>query len=82
MSGAAARSRLDELAGQPNLWSIVMKKQEVLDMLDRFPEDVDPEQLMHELYLKAKLDRAEAAVARGETVPHDEVVQRSRKWSE
>jgi hypothetical protein len=37
-----------------------MTKQEVQAILDRFPEQVDTEQLMAELYLKAKLDRAEA----------------------
>jgi hypothetical protein len=59
-----------------------MNKQEVLDIIDHFPDQIDPEQLMAELYLKAKLDRAEAAVARGEVVSHAEVVQRSRQWFE
>ena len=57
-----------------------MNKQDVLDIIDRFPEQIDPEQLMTELYLKAKLDRAEVAVAREETVSHEEVVQRSWQW--
>jgi hypothetical protein len=59
-----------------------MNKQEVLDIIDRLPEQIDPEQLMGELYLKAKLDHAEAAVARGEVVSQEEVVQRSRQWFE
>jgi hypothetical protein len=54
-----------------------MNKQEVLDLIDHLREPIDPEQLMTELYLKAKLDRAEAAVARGEVVSHEEVVGRS-----
>ena len=58
-----------------------MKKQDVLEMLDRLPDPVDPEQLMHELHLKAKLDRAEAAVAACEVVSHEEAVRRSREWS-
>lgn len=59
-----------------------MKKQEVLNMLDQLPEDIDPEQLIHELYVRAKLERAEAAVQRGEVVSHDEVVKRSCEWFE
>jgi hypothetical protein len=59
-----------------------MTKQEVQAILDRFPEQVDTEQLMAELYLKAKLDRAEAAVARGEVLSQAEVVERSRQWFE
>jgi hypothetical protein len=61
---------------------IAMNKQEVLDIIDHLPEQIDPEQLMTELYLKAKLDRAEAAVARNEVVSQEEVVQRSRQWFE
>ena len=57
-----------------------MNKQEVLDIIDHLPEQIDPEQLMTELYLRAKLDRAEVAVARGEVVSQEEVVQRSRQW--
>jgi hypothetical protein len=57
-----------------------MNKQEVLELIDHFPEQGDVEQLMTELYLKAKLDRAEAAVAGNEVVGHEEVVQRSRQW--
>ena len=54
----------------------------ILDIVEHFPEQIDPEQLMAELYLKAKLDRAEAAVARGVVVSQEEVVQRSRQWFE
>jgi predicted transcriptional regulator len=59
-----------------------MNRQEILDTIEHLPEEIDPEQLMGELYLRAKLDRAEAAVARGEVVSHEEVVQRSRQWFE
>ena len=59
-----------------------MQKQEVLEILDRLPEQLDPEQLIDELYLKAKLDRAEEAVARDEVVPHEEAARRSRQWFE
>lgn len=59
-----------------------MKKQEMLDILDRLPDEIDPEQLMHELYLKAKLEHAEAAVAQGSVVAHEEVVKRSQEWFE
>ena len=53
-----------------------------MDIIDHFPEYNDLEQLVAKLYLKAKLDRAEAAVARGEVVSQEEVVQRSRQWFE
>ena len=58
-----------------------MKKQEVQDILDQFEEEIDPEQLMYRLYLKAKLDQSEKAVAQGDVLDHEEVVKRSRQWS-
>jgi hypothetical protein len=58
-----------------------MKKQEVLVLLDQFPDDnVDAEELMRGLYLKIKLDDAEDAIERGDVVNHDEVVRRSQTW--
>ena len=57
-----------------------MKKQEVVELLNHFPDEVDTEKLMESLYLRAKLERAEAAVARGETLTHDELVEESKKW--
>ena len=59
-----------------------MKKQELLDILDHLPDQIDPEQLMHELYLRAKLERAEVAVANGDVFSHDEAVKRSQEWFE
>jgi hypothetical protein len=59
-----------------------MRKQDLLAILEQLPEDFDPERLMHELYLRAKLERAEEAIQRGDVVSHEEVVARSRKWFE
>ena len=59
-----------------------MKKQEVLDLVQRLPDQIDPEQLMYELYVKAKLERAEEEIARGDVVSHEAVVGRSREWFE
>jgi len=59
-----------------------MNKREVLELVDRLPDQIDLEQLMHELYLKAKLERAEAAVTAGDVIGHEEVVKRSQEWFE
>jgi hypothetical protein len=59
-----------------------MHKQDVIALLEHLPDPLDPEELMHELYLKAKIDRAEEAIARGEIVNQDEVVRRSQEWFE
>jgi len=57
-----------------------MHKQDVISLLDHLPDPLDPERLMQELYLRAKIDRAEEAVARGETVSQEEAVRRSQEW--
>ena len=59
-----------------------MNRQELSQIVQRLPEEFDPEELIEQLYLKAKLERAEEAVARGEVVSQDEVVERSRQWFE
>ncbi len=57
-----------------------MKKQEVLKLLERYADEVDSEDLIFSLYLKAKLERAEAAVKSGDVLSHQEVVKRSQEW--
>ena len=57
-----------------------MKKQEIIAMLDRFSDEINPEELIDELYLKAKLERSEQAIASGNTIHHDDVIKRSREW--
>jgi hypothetical protein len=59
-----------------------MKKQEMLEIIDRFPDEIDPDQFMNELYLRMKIERAEAAIAEGKVLSHEEVVKRSQEWFE
>ena len=58
-----------------------MKKRDVLDVLNTMPDDIDPDDLLYHLYLKRELEIAEGEVARGDVLPHDEVVRLSREWS-
>ncbi len=57
-----------------------MKKQEVLALLDHFPDEVDTDELMHRLYLKEKLRRAEEAIAAGDVVSSEEVDKEIERW--
>ncbi len=57
-----------------------MKKQEVLDMLDRLPDQFDPEELIGDLYLKARLELAEMAVREGRTIGHEDVIKQTQEW--
>ncbi len=57
-----------------------MNKQELLRIVEELPDRFEAEQVIERLYLQAKLERAEAAVARGDVVSHTEVVRRSQEW--
>ena len=57
-----------------------MKKNDVLALLREMPEDIDTDDLMYRLYLRQKLEAAEAAAETGDIIPHDEVVRRSDAW--
>jgi hypothetical protein len=59
-----------------------MTKQQILELVEKMPNEVDSEEVIYRLYLRGKLDRAEAAVANGEVISHDEVVRESQKWFE
>jgi hypothetical protein len=59
---------------------LAVKKQELLEILERLPEEIDPEDLMRELYLRAKIEKAELAVDQGKTFTQQQVVEQSREW--
>lgn len=58
----------------------MMKKDDVIELLREMPEDIDADELIYRLYLKQKLETAEAAAEAGDIIPHDEVVRQSDTW--
>ena len=48
-------------------------KQELQKLLDRLPEDCTFEDLHYQLYVLDKIKRAEAELASGAGIPHEEV---------
>ncbi len=48
-------------------------KKSAQEILDRLPEDADWDRIMYELYVKEKIERAQAEVAAGHVVSHEEV---------
>ena len=57
-----------------------MKKSDILALLHEMPDDIDTDDLMYRLYLRQKIEVAEAAAEAGDVIPHDEVVRRSDAW--
>jgi hypothetical protein len=57
-----------------------VKKREVQALLDKLPEEIDAGQLIYTLYLRHKLERAEADIAAGRLTLHAEVERLMAEW--
>lgn len=52
---------------------MAIPKEAVLELVRQFPDDVDVEELIYRLYLRAKLEAAEADIAAGRTLSAEDV---------
>ena len=56
-------------------------KQAVRALLERLPEDCSVEDVLYHLYVLQAVERGQADVATGRTIPHEEVESAMRrKW--
>ena len=56
-------------------------KQTVRALLDRLPDDCSLEDVLYHLYVVQAIERGQADVAAGRTIPHDQVANElRRKW--
>ena len=55
-------------------------RRELLDLLERLPDDAPMETLLAELHFKASVLRGLEQAERDEGVSHDEVKERMRAW--
>ena len=60
--------------------TVLIKKQDVIDMMGDLPDEFDPEELMYRLYVREKLARSEAALAAGDVYTEEEVERLSEEW--
>lgn len=59
---------------------MIITKQQVLEIVEDLPEEVDIDEVIYRLYLRQKLEVAEKDIREGRTVPHEEVVKETSKW--
>jgi hypothetical protein len=57
-----------------------MRKRDVVELLQDMPDEIDVQKLMYALYVRHKIERAEAR-PEDEDIPHDEVERLSEEWS-
>lgn len=55
-------------------------KQEVMETLQRLPEDVDIDEIMYHLYVLDKLRKSREAVERGEVISQDDLKREIEQW--
>lgn len=59
---------------------MTVARSEVLRMVRRLPARIEVEDLIYHLYVREKLARAEADIAAGRTISHEEVRKRVTTW--
>ena len=55
-------------------------KEQVMDMIRELPEDVTLDDIMAELYFRAKVDAGLRELDEGKGIPHKDVEKRLAKW--
>ena len=55
-------------------------KHEVIQMIERLPDDVSLEDIMYHLYVRQRIERGLEQVKAGELIPNSEVMQSVNKW--
>jgi len=59
---------------------MTIAKQQVIDLLNDLPDQVDIDEVIYRLYLRQKLELAEQDVREGRLTSHAEVVRETSEW--
>ncbi len=65
---------------QGQFTGIRIPKEEVIEMVRQFPDEIDIEELIYRLYLREKLELAEADIAAGRTFSSEEFRAQAAEW--
>ena len=57
-------------------------KEEVRELIDNLPEDTTLEDIQYHIYVRQKVRRGRDAATQGQTLSHEEVVDRMARWLE
>jgi hypothetical protein len=55
-------------------------KVEIIDMINRLPDEADYEDIMAEIYFKQKVDRSLQQIEEGKVISHEEAKNSILKW--
>lgn len=57
-------------------------KQEVLDLLEKLPDDASLDDIQYHIYVRQKIERGLEAAERGEIISQQEAERRMARWIE
>jgi predicted transcriptional regulator len=60
----------------------MIAKQQVFELIEDLPDELDIDEIMYRLYVRQKLETAEKDVREGRVISHEEVVMETSKWYE
>lgn len=55
-------------------------KQEIIDMLQSMPDDIDYDEIMEKIYFKQSIQKSLQDITEGRTLTHEEAKARLAKW--
>ncbi len=55
-------------------------KEKAKSVIDKLPDNTTIDDIIHALYIQAKLERAERSIREGKGIPHEEAKKRLQKW--
>ena len=56
-------------------------KEQVLELVERLPDDFTLDEILDEIYFKAQVDAGLQELDEGKGIPHEEVKRRLSKWT-
>jgi hypothetical protein len=59
-----------------------MSKNQIIEVIEALPDDVDLDSLIEKLYLLRRLELADEEIAAGKVIEHEEVEKRFAPWLE
>jgi len=59
---------------------MTISKQQVIELIEDLPEEIEIDEVMYRLYLRQKLEDAEQDVRHNRLISHEEVVRETATW--
>ncbi len=55
-------------------------KEDVLNIINKLPSEVEMDEIMQALYIQSKFSRGEQEINQGKSVPHEKAVEIMKSW--